>query len=381
MLVELKGGQFVNQGAHLMLLAAREAIKRHHSDVAVAMRDSRLSSAEARKQFGALRKQPLRRRRLDISALAYYIPSFSRRLLLRAGIVLEPDVDLTLDLSGYAYGDPWGDHSMLATADEIARMTTHGRRYIFLPQAFGPFKEISLAVRRRFSSSLAKAGLVAVRDAKSLSHLQELPGFDDHNVSLFPDFTVALMPTADLEFLPEVDGKTLVIIPNIRVYERSSVIAGESVYLAVLQRLSAVARRANYRLAVLNHSIGEDDALCRSIAHSVSADVFIETADPLVNKRIIAGAGVVVSSRYHGCASALSMSVPCIGLGWSHKYAALFDDFDMHPWVRDLSEMSDAPHLLGQLLDSAQSVKSRLNATKQRVIARTELMWAQIFGV
>jgi len=381
MIIELKGGQFVNQGAHLMLLAAKAAVHRYHSSAAIAMRDSRLSGSAARKKFGALRKQPLRRRGLDLSAAAYFLPRFSRDFLLKLDIVLEPDIDLILDLSGYGYGDPWGAHSMLATADEINRMTRHGGRYIFLPQAFGPFTEIPLAVQKRFSSSLTKASLVAVRDSRSLSHLQQLPDFDDRNVSLFPDFTVALMPTADRGYMSQVDDHTLIIIPNVRVQERANEVGGESSYLATLQRVADVARRASYRLAVLNHSVGEDDALCRSIFRSVGADVLIETADPLENKRTISAAGVVVSSRYHGCASALSMGIPCIGLGWSHKYDALFNDFDMQPWVRGLSAMSDAPRLLGELLESAHIVQARLFSVKQGLIGRTELMWAQILGV
>jgi colanic acid/amylovoran biosynthesis protein len=380
MIVELKGGQFVNQGAHLMLIAAREAVLARYPDALLAMRDSRLSSSAARRRFGALRKQPLRRRRLDLSAIAYGLPALCRAAIRRSGVVLEPDVSLILDLSGYAYGDPWGEHSMWAAGDEIRRVVRHGGRYVFLPQAFGPFQAVPAAVQRHFSAGLAQASLVCVRDLRSLANLRKLPDFRDHNVGIFPDFTVSQMPSADRADGSSVDDKTLLVIPNVRVEERLVRSDAESPYLLVLRQVAATARAAGYGVVVLNHSIGEDDELCRRVAAALEAESIVEMADPLANKGLIGSAGLVVSSRYHGCASALSMGVPCLALGWSHKYGELFNDFDMRDWAIDLATLSEAPERLARLMESVPDTRLRLASAKGRLVDRTKVMWGQVFA-
>jgi colanic acid/amylovoran biosynthesis protein len=103
-------------------------------------------------------------------------------------------------------------------------------------------------------------------------------------------------------------------------------------------------------------------------------------ADPLANKGLIGSAGLVVSSRYHGCASALSMGVPCLALGWSHKYGELFNDFDMRDWAIDLATLSEAPERLARLMESIPDTRLRLASAKGRLVDRTKVMWEQVFA-
>jgi polysaccharide pyruvyl transferase WcaK-like protein len=52
-------------------------------------------------------------------------------------------------------------------------------------------------------------------------------------------------------------------------------------------------------------------------------------------KALLGACNVVVSSRYHSLVAALSMAVPCLAVGWHHKYEELFHLFDQREWLLD----------------------------------------------
>ena len=71
-----------------------------------------------------------------------YIPKRTRvHIKNKWGIVFEADIDLVLDASGFAYGDQWGVINLINTSNEILRLKNRGAKYIFLPQALGPFEK------------------------------------------------------------------------------------------------------------------------------------------------------------------------------------------------------------------------------------------------
>ena len=54
-------------------------------------------------------------------------------------------------------------------------------------------------------------------------------------------------------------------------------------------------------------------------------------------KAVLGRCDAVVSSRYHSLVAGLSMGVPCLAMGWHHKYQELFRLFGLEEWVFNYS--------------------------------------------
>ena len=97
-------------------------------------------------------------------------------------------------------------------------------------------------------------------------------------------------------------------------------------------------------------------------------------------KNVIAASQVVFSSRFHGCISALSSGVPCLGSSWSHKYEALYDDYG-------IPDLLISPNMTGAELDSAITsalAPATLTTITQQAAnqaLKTQQMWNEVFAV
>lgn len=95
-------------------------------------------------------------------------------------------------------------------------------------------------------------------------------------------------------------------------------------------------KQHGFDILLLNHEGAEDKHLCEQIAEVIGESV--EIADGLGAVEIKALLGrcqAVVSSRFHGCVSALSQGVPCLATSWSHKYEMLFEEYGLADNILD----------------------------------------------
>ena len=82
--------------------------------------------------------------------------------------------------------------------------------------------------------------------------------------------------------------------------------------------------------------------------------------------------------RYHGCVSALAQGVPCLGTSWSHKYAALFDEFGVAEYLLDTCDGGVATTALHRLAADRDRVSEVLFSRRSALETRIEAMWNRV---
>ncbi|MCC5851838.1 MAG: polysaccharide pyruvyl transferase family protein, partial [Alkalimonas sp.] len=323
--IEIKGVQFRNKGAYLMLLACLDGLRALPQMELVLSPGPNLPYPE-RARLGAWQKLSFRRKGLDLTPWIGRLPSPIIRLFHRYGMVTEQQVDAVLEASGFAYGDQWPLQFLQNTAREVERFAKAGKPFIFMPQAFGPFKsEASKAAMRQI---IQHARLIFVRDAVSKQHLESCLSPLPAHVVQCPDFTIGLKPAS----LPEVGQPYAVLIPNNKVispFHHANAEQLKDDYLAAFVQAADQLHQAGYQVKLVNHEGKEDAELCQHIQARAQHAEVVEIEDPLAMKAYIGGASLVVSSRFHGAINALSQGVPCIATSWSHKYREMMQDFGM----------------------------------------------------
>lgn len=375
MLIEIKGVQFVNKGAELMLHAIVQQVKQLWPEADIVLAPNVNSPYKARALLGAYQKLPLQKGRLEWHGLGYSLsPRLRGWLKNRLGLVTEADIDVVLDASGFAYGDQWPASSIKLLCAEIKRYAKAGKKYILLPQAFGPFsRELD---KKLLAKTLPLATLVCARDEQSLQHLTALMAHSK-NLVCFPDFT-NLVQAVTPDYYQQGEQKVLFIPNNNMLGQHNLHTDWPSYYISVLVRLVSIVRAQGLTPVFLNHEGAQDARLCQDIVQQAGGDItIISEPDPLKVKGIIGASKAVVCSRFHGCVSALAQGIPCLGTSWSHKYEQLFTDYGCPEAL--LTPLLDSVALEQVFLRELINAKSSERDAKRTYwLEESKLLWQQV---
>lgn len=378
MLIEIKGVQFVNKGAELMLYAVLDKISVLWPDAEICIEPDQNSPFLKRAKIGAYQKLRLVKNRLDVNGLTYFLPQRFRKALKNTfGIVTEADVTMVLDASGFLYSDQWNYLPLKQASSTAKRFHQKGKAYILMPQALGAFS--SASYQAAAAVLVEHAAIVFARDTSSLAHVKQLN--TQGNIILAPDFTNLLK--ADLPAKYQYLTGQVAIIPNNKMLSPSNKNERwREKYITVLVMAIEAAQQAGQTVFLLNHEGRGDQAICEQINQMLpNALEIVEPEDCLAIKAIIGACAWVVSSRYHGCVSALSQGTPCLGTSWSHKYEALFSDYEQQSWLLDIEQKdAELKHYIQHFAQSTSTYSESLARPLEKINAEAEQVWSIIIN-
>jgi len=379
-LIEIKGVQFVNKGAELMLASIISQLAKELPSADICLAHNKNSPYKNRARVGAYQKINLRKNIIDLNGVFYFFPRFILNYFKnRFGIVTEADVDVVLDASGFSYGDQWSDVIIKQVANEVSRFKKKRKHYIFMPQSLGPFtrKSNRLSAKKAFKN----ASLVFAREEPSYKHVNSITP-QLNSLKKAPDFTNVLLPKNISEYA-KYQGY-LIVIPNSKMLStKNNNKWWYENYIPTIVKLINKAADNKISAMILNHSGVDDLALCESIQAQLNQQCDIVNPQSAIEvKAIIANARSVFSSRFHGCVSALSQGVPCIATGWSHKYTELFDEYDVGKYLLppEVAEES-LIQTLDSVINEEEALRTGLLSKSKHFKKLTGSMWQDIFDV
>lgn len=377
MIIEIKGVEFSNKGAELMLHSIIQVLDQQLDDYELVLTPGHLLPYQKRARLGAWQKFSFKQFGLDWTSLGNLAPAPVRRLLRHFGIVVEKEIDLILDASGFVYSDKWGSHRLLETAKLLKRIGKHNTRYIFLPQAFGPFKNSKNAAL--MTQLIGKAEWAIARDEDSYQSLKALG--DSKKISCYPDFT-PLLDTSNVVLPLDLPKQFVCIIPNNKMYAHQD-LALETRYMAFLKNAVLSVEALGLTPVVLNHEGEKDRKLCLRLLESLPDDnkpLFINGLEAAQVKKVIGKSVFNLTSRFHGCVSSLSQGVPALATSWSHKYEQLYRYYQCEDDLIDINQTQEQlQHKMAQLLDNHTELSAQLDKRAQAHKATISQMWTEIF--
>jgi colanic acid/amylovoran biosynthesis protein len=358
-----------------MLRAIADELRGRH----LAAVEPRIGSYDERARIGLLQKFSNRLPDPLIRAGARTLPKKARwHLLDKYGIVFDDGIEAVLDASGFAYSDQFDLQRCVLAADRAERFRRQGKPFVLLPQAFGPFT--SAALREAFVRLADNSDLVYAREQVSYEHVISTGCRTDH-VRLAPDFTCLLAGEVPGEF--DRSERLALLVPSEKLLSQTSSVVREA-YLPFLAAAVEWFRREAYDVRMLLHERDDGGIINELQDHLDHTAPVIHFSDARHLKGIIGSAHIVVGSRFHALVSALSQGIPAIGVGWSHKYAMLFDDYDCEEHVVDPTIGAEAlsEHLATLSYGSHRDrVVRGLQAAAETERQRAGAMWLQVHAL
>lgn len=380
MKIVLSGVETNNKGAELMLYAILQEIERRYPDAKVFLPYSRM------KQGVGYVKTNLDFKPTPHSEFVYkkHLHGLFRRIHLHEGILnrtnIVKDADWFIDGSGFAFSDQWNikESRIKMWGDMLRPLRKRGCKIVFLPQAFGPVEKSN--TKKILALLSENAHIIMPRERVSLEYLQKSSVVDMQKVRMFTDFTSLVEGIFPKEYEHLRGG--ICIIPNLRMIDKGLI--SYDAYIQLLTSIISEAKKSGRPVYLLNHEGPKDGKLCLECQKSIGGDVeAVINLNALEVKGLIASAYLVITSRFHGLASALNSCVPSLATSWSHKYEELFHDYTLDGYVLPLDDTDAATSQVRELLEDKNNmcIREHLALQVPKVKAQTHEMWNYIWSL
>lgn len=375
MIIQIDKTSNTNKGAELMLYAILEEIEKRDQD-SIVYYNNIFGNISSFKTNVKLRKRWV----FKISKYAIFLLN-KLNLPYSYFLYTHPlnNLDLVLDGAGFQFSDQWSHSKNYLDQLEFYYKTLkkRGTKIVLLPQAFGPFETEN---GKRSVKIISKyADLIFARENISFQFLQDT-GINMDNVHICPDFSL----TVDGVFPEKLAFLTnqVCIIPNKKMITHAN-LNGNS-YLSFLEKLIVYILNSGKDVFILNHEGTGDLEICNNLKNRLVNKVNVVTGlDAKEIKGLIGKSYMVISSRYHGVASALNQGVPCLATSWNHKYEMLFNDFGQQNMILDATnDFKKATDKVDFLLDknNNQIMKEKLLSKKAELLLSVGEMWKMVWN-
>ena len=383
MRIVLSGIGTNNKGAELMLYAILQEIENRYPKATVFVPLDSVSQGRSYICSSLdIREKPITAIRKWGSVL--HINGVLKRIgcpkIVYEDIYAVPRTDLFLDASGLYYSDVWNLSDSFVGRRNTLLYKHHkqGTRIVFLPQSFGPLTQRS--IQSGICGLNEYVDLVCARDKVSLSFFFVFGLLNMDKVRLYPDFTASVKGIVPSGFDHLHNG--ICIIPNCRLFDKRGLHIKN--YIALVDLICKSSFMSGKVPYFLNHEGPDDRRVIDAVNEAIDRKLeVVDNLNALEAKGLISTAFLTVSSRYHGVASSLSSTVPCLSVGWSHKYEELCRDYGQFDTLLPIDEMEKCETILRRSLDNKHNASVRL-MLKDRVRANLESirqMWNEVWEI
>lgn len=383
MKIVLSGVETNNKGAELMLYAILQEIERKWPKADVYIPPYRvkqgLDYVKTNLDFHYT-SSPL----LSKIIRKFRIGGIFRKLHISPSILARLDIvkgaEWFFDGSGFAFGDQWKltDVRINLWRYRLKPLKDSGCNVVFLPQALGPAEKPES--KKAFAMLGEYASIIMPREQVSYNYVRKSGVVDMSKVRMFTDFTSLVEGTFPKGFEHLKDG--ICVIPNMKMISQGR-ISFES-YVSLLTAIIEKARKSGHPVYLLNHEGIKDEELCYRCKESLGGNIDVVTGiNALEVKGLIASAYAVLTSRFHGLASALNCCVPSLATSWSHKYEELFRDYGITDSVLPLNNLDKALEKVDSLLDPKNNaeIRAKLIGSVPQIKAQTREMWKVVWNL
>lgn len=379
----LSGVETNNKGAELMLYAILQEIERKYpgSKVYVGL-DSVLQGVNYVQTSLTLCEKPVYYARKWFHRLHIY--GIARRFHVHVPQTLFQDryaikgTNYFIDGSGFAFSDQWNTPEWLIEQriklwEANAKV---GAKLIFLPQALGPFTK---GYSRKQLHAIAKyANIIMPREKQSYQYIKDSGLVSMNKVRQFTDFTSLVKGVVPSQY--EYLRNYVCIIPNLRMIDKGAITMER--YIKLLSSIIKGAKEHGHNVFLLNHEGIGDEKLAYQLKDTVDEDIDVVTGlNALEVKGLISISYLVITSRFHGVASALNSCVPCLATSWSFKYTELFSDYQLSGCILPLDNINESISMVMKYLDENQNeiMRDHLKIQQPRIQKETHDMWNLIW--
>lgn len=280
---------------------------------------------------------------LNPLALIYRVLPPLRPLLRKQSQVKAiADADVFLDQGGITFVDGRTKFLIYNVATILPALLI-GTPVVKCSQAMGPFSGINKLVAKIF---LPRLHTICARGEITNKHLKKLGlknVIESTDYAFLMDISKAEAAKAD-KLLKKTGiklskkQKTVAIMPS-EVVRKKSESTGQD-YVSYNVEFIKHILNEGHRILLMAYSArantdkrhNNDLPICREIAENINHRNFTfidEELSAQALRHIIGKSDIVVTSRFHAMIAALTMRVPPLVVGWSHKYAEIMNMFDM----------------------------------------------------